>query len=61
MTPTERSLARRARASYMLSAIALDKMHADALKRVCSNRGESAAVAVRRLILEAGKRLERGV
>jgi len=52
-TPTQRSLARFARAAAIIPPITLDAKTADALRRAQAASGESCAALVRRLIVEA--------
>lgn len=52
-TPTERSLARNARAARILPPITLDRVHADSLTRILTRTGETAAAWVRRMIRES--------
>lgn len=53
MNATERSLARRKRAAYMLPAIALDAEQATKLRALCAHRNETASAVVRSLIASA--------
>lgn len=51
-SPTQRSLARNARAAKVLPTITLDRAHADRLSRILARTGESVAAFVRRAIRE---------
>lgn len=55
-TASARSAARYDRAAMMLSPIALDAQHADALTRIVAATGETKAACVRRLIIDEAVR-----
>lgn len=52
-TATDRSRARNARAARILGGIALSREQADALARILTRTGETAAAWVRRMIRES--------